>query len=150
VISVYFPSCGQSVDLTEPLNEDAVITPGIAALLHGALLARLRSRAAWRLEKQRLAADGIADWAIAEWNTMTFADDDFDADFGDSSIDDEAFAIAKELIIVSLAKEGLSPPRNIDEHAKALATESEEIRAKAKARVEAKRAVALAAVTDAK
>lgn len=144
MISVFFPSCGETLELAERYAAGDTVDAAISALLHNTLIMRLRSRIAWRLEKGRLAEADVAAEAQRLWLEISFENDDFD--LGDDPIDAEAFAIAKELITSQLAKEGLAVPKGIDDHARTLASESEAIRAKAKARVDAKRAVAVAAV----
>ena len=49
---------------------------------------------------------------------------------------EEALAIAKELIVGRMAKEGLLPPRGLDNHAKALVGAMPEIQERARLRIE--------------
>jgi hypothetical protein len=113
-------------------------------ILHRRVLAKLRRHLSrGELDPQTLQQKGEELCALGLREIQTTDDDD---DFDEDPIMTEAMNIAREIITAQMAKEGLPPPKGIDNHAKALVDGAPHIIEAARARIEARYKAAIAAL----
>lgn len=140
---------GQFVILPVRFAAGDTIGPAAAALLCDIQHRRVKARLRYLLDRGEIAPHELqakAEELCCQELTVqsTFADDDDNAD----PILDEALIIARELIVSRMAKEGILPPKGLDNHARALVEAVPEIQERARLRVEARYAAANSALTD--
>lgn len=139
---IFIDGISEAITLPTLFVEGQTYTATNAAFLNALMVHRLRVRIGWRLKRNpNLTTEEIRALTETIWGTMELSEDDTDTSDEDPILT-EAFTIAKELITAQLAKEGHIVPKNIDDHAWQLAENNEEIRRRAKLRVEAQRQAA--------
>jgi hypothetical protein len=129
---------GRAVVLPNIVEAGMPMTDTHAALLTGIWLKRLSSKLRWLLDRGQIDAQGVqikalelATEDLAPYNIAEDADED-------DPVLVEALAMAEAVINSRMAAEGLPPPRNIDQHARALVAAMPALVEKARLRVEAR------------
>lgn len=135
------------VDLPIRFHEGDHIDDDGAWALNEIMSTRIRERLRWRLRQGTATKETLQALALSMVDGFTF--DTGEACDIDDPVMEEATLLARELIIASLAEDGLSPPKNLDEHARKLAAESDALRQRARQRIEARYTAAREAITNA-
>lgn len=120
-----------------------------AEVLNEIQLRRIKSRLRYLLQKGDIAYDELqtkAEALVLE-DLVPYATQD-DDETEDDPIYQEALAMARELIVGRMAKEGLLPPKGLDNHARALVDGMPALLEKARLRIEARYNAAAAAIGE--
>jgi hypothetical protein len=110
-----------------------------AELLNDIQHKRVKAKIRWLLSRGEISPDEVqsrADLLMEQPMLPYLTTDDDGADI--DPVLQESLSIARELIVGRMAKEGLPPPRGLDNHAKALVDGMPQIRENARLRVEAR------------
>lgn len=120
-----------------------------AEVLNEIQLRRIKSRLRYLLQKGDIASDELQTKAeaLVQEDLVPYATQD-DDDTEDDPIYQEAMAMARELIVGRMAKEGLLPPKGLDNHARALVDGMPALLEKARLRIEARYNAAAAAIGE--
>ena len=121
------------------------LSENAAQVLNDVHIKRLKARLRYMLAHGDVNADGLQETAlaIAEQELVPYATLDDDDENLDPVLE-EALNIARELIVSSMAQQGLPPPKGLDAHAKALVDGQPRIQEQARKRVEARYSAAMA------
>ena len=136
---------GITLELPLLFNAGDIIDDDGAWALNEMMLTRLRERTRWRLRQGVVTT--ITVQSVVEEMVSAFTFDSGEPCDVDEPVMEEAITLAREMITKSLAKDGLPPPKNLEEHAKTLAEQSDQLRERARLRVEARLNAALAALS---
>jgi hypothetical protein len=138
-----------AVVLTSRFAAGDIADETAAKMLQEIQLRRIKARLRWLLSRGELAPEELQAKAEAllevELTPYSTADDD---DPENDPVFVEAMTIARDLIILRMAQEGLPPPKGIDLHAKALLDGMPDILERARLRIEARYRAASTAIAE--